>query len=293
MTKFLKRKYTTTCLAIALCVALTGLWSCRSGRSTVAPEITPTQEVNFSPAEAYSTLVDSYKDWQDVEIPVKIELEQPTHFSASGKAVMVNGQVIAVTLRKFGFEAAKLYITPTEIVLISKPLRIAYRESMDLFAHYTGMNVADLQCALLGRLFIPGSGQATESMRKQFNMAALEGGRSWTLAAKRGNRPLVFTAVEEPADADGNIDVRLSQISVEAGGGVEIRMLQPQTTPFGLVPEKVDIDARYGSHALEAAFRWTPSQAKWNKNASVSVPEIPEGYRIIDTPKLISLLRSL
>lgn len=279
----------TAAVVVALALGLTG---CRSGRQTSSQPGTTTAGSHYDATAAYDVLVGSYGEWHDVEMPVKLELQEPARFSASGKAVMVNGEAISLSLRKLGFEVARLYISPTDIMLVSKPMRLAYVESMEMFAHYTGLTLADIQNALLGRVFVPGSGAATASQRRQFDIAALPPGDVWTLTPRNAGRPLYFT-VAEKASSDGDSDVILGGITVEAAGGVEIEMKDPLYTDCGFVPQSIEIAARYGSRSIDAAWRWTPGQAKWNRGTTVSAPEIPDGYRRLNTPALLSLLKNL
>lgn len=277
---------------IALAIAILGLQGCGTSRKVGSNEATALPGSHFDATAAYDVLVGNYVDWHDVELPVKIELQQPARFSASGKAIMVNGEAISVSLRKLGFEIARIYISDTDIILVSKPLRIAYVESTELFTHYTGLKVADIQNVLLGRIFIPGSSAATTLTRKQFNITPLESGDSWTISPKRSARPLFFTATECDAP-DGNADVVLESIAVEGAGNLTINFKNTSHTSYGPVPEMLEVGASYRNRTLGAAWKWTPGHAKWNNNTTIAAPEIPDGYRRLDTPALLNMLKKL
>lgn len=276
--------------AVVLMLALS-LGGCRSSQGVPSSEVSPVG-ATFDAANSYELLTGSYKAWQDVEMPVKLSLEEPTGFSASGKAVMVNGRGMSISLRKLGFEVAVLYIGPEDIIMVSKPLRIAYRESTERVTAATGMTVADIQSALLGRLFIPGQGTADAAGRRRFDIVLAGYERAdaiWTLKSKVKQHQTVFTARTSAADTTATI----SGIAVEAAGGIHVDFSGYEATPFGNVPETVSMQAAYGQRQFEASVKWTVDRAKWNTGATVSPPQIPAGYRILSTDALIRLLRDL
>lgn len=280
-------------LAAVLTLLVLAFAGCRSGRGGIAEgSSAPGAAPVTSPQSALEAAAQSYPQWQDVEIPVKISLTKPTRFSASGKAVMVNGDAIEIKLRKLGLEVARIYFDNENIVVVSRPLRIAYKEEISILTHYTGLSLADLQCALLGRVFYPGRGALNSGNTNRFRISradtSTDGGTDWTLEPVRASLPVTFTLSSSAADA-----VRLAAIAVDAADGIEMKMLQTVQTPYGPVPQTVDINASYGRHKLESAVKWSPDQAQWNTGVSLSCPEIPQGYRILDTPGLINMLRNL
>lgn len=280
-------------IALALALLVLASASCRSNRESISGSSLPTAPgAQTTPESVLEATAMSYTAWQDVEIPVKISLEKPTRFSASGKAMMVNGRSIEFSLRKLGFEVARIYLDNENIVVISKPLRIAYKEQSSVFTHYTGLSIADLQSALLGRVFYPGSGTLNSGNTGKFRISradtSTDGGTDWTLEPKHASLPVVFTLT-----GNGSDDVRLACIDVDAADGITMKMRNAVATTYGPMPQTVDLTAAYGRHTLEAAVKWNPEQARWNGAISSRCPEIPQGYRILDTPGLINMLRNL
>ncbi len=131
-----------TLMALVVTVLFVTLGACRSQRGATAP----------SPQRPESVVA---QDWTDVEMPVRAELSAPTRFSASGKARMVNGQCIAISFRKIGFEVAYLYADSDSLYIIVKPLRVAYSESMRRIKEASGLSLGDVQSVLLGRKSVP------------------------------------------------------------------------------------------------------------------------------------------
>ncbi|MDE6463204.1 MAG: hypothetical protein K2L16_01040 [Muribaculaceae bacterium] len=128
-------------VALLAVLLVLGLGSCRSHRNVAGSQ--PENEVCEE------------LPWQSVEMPVRLELTAPTHFSASGKAVMVNGEYVSVSIRKMGFEVASLYVDSDSLYVIIKPLRLAYVEGFDRIERATDMSFGDLQKAMLGQGRLP------------------------------------------------------------------------------------------------------------------------------------------
>lgn len=117
-------------------MALTG---CRSNKSAI--ESTGTTPVQ---------LVETGK-WQNLYAPVTMEIIKPMEFSCSGRATMVNGESIYLSMRMFGMEVGSLYATPADAVVAMRMPRKVVME-MPVFdrLQQSGLSFSDIQEALLG-----------------------------------------------------------------------------------------------------------------------------------------------
>ena len=91
---------------LILLVILTGLTlpSCRSKKEVTGGDLIVQEEVK----------------WKNVSVPVKFELLEPQKFTMSGRATLVRGEYVYVSMRFLGFEVAQLYVTPTEADAVIK-----------------------------------------------------------------------------------------------------------------------------------------------------------------------------
>lgn len=91
---------------LILLIILTGITlpSCRSKKDVAGGDLIVQEEVK----------------WKNVSMPVKFELLEPQKFTLSGRATLVRGEYVYVTVRFLGFEVAQLYVTPQEADAVIK-----------------------------------------------------------------------------------------------------------------------------------------------------------------------------
>ncbi|MDE6277976.1 MAG: DUF4292 domain-containing protein [Muribaculaceae bacterium] len=93
----------------------------------------------------------SFGEWTSVEVPVQVRLSSPRSFSVSGRATMVKGRDIFVSLRFIGLELGQLYANSDSVFLVEKVHKWYIAESLERLGGRTGLTIADLQGYLLGR----------------------------------------------------------------------------------------------------------------------------------------------
>lgn len=111
---------------------------------------------SMSVEKRFDAMVDAYRDWNTVEIPVKVDIKSPAKFSLSGRMYMKNRCFIQLSMRMLGFEVASMYMDNDSIYCVDKVHKIAVVEGMDKVKVQTGLDIAQLQSLLLGRVFVPG-----------------------------------------------------------------------------------------------------------------------------------------
>lgn len=89
--------------------------------------------------------------WQNVSVPVKVQVTQPQKFTFSGTATMVRGEYMLITLRFLGFEVGQACITPeTADLVMRQPAKIWLQEEIASRLKNSGITFATLQETLLG-----------------------------------------------------------------------------------------------------------------------------------------------
>lgn len=96
------RQMKTRLLLLVAATATLLLGACRASRTTPQPS---TQPAVTDVSRLYKTLVDNAASWDDVTVPVRLELKSPASVSVSGRARMVRGQSVNISLRVLGMDA--------------------------------------------------------------------------------------------------------------------------------------------------------------------------------------------
>lgn len=122
---------------LILLVVLTGIAmpSCRSKKTVGESELIAQQETT----------------WKNVTVPVKLELLEPQKVTLNGRATMVRGEYLYISVRMLGFEVAQLYVSPTEADVVVKQLNKMWIQEPigDKFARLN-LPFSVLQEAMLG-----------------------------------------------------------------------------------------------------------------------------------------------
>lgn len=283
-------------LAAVVSASLLLLASCGSKKTAATQPYSPEKEAGPSSAylkDTYASIATSYKPWTDVAMPVKLELKEPKRFSISGKASMVNGKSVYMSLRLLGMELGAVYVDTDSIYILSKLQRMAYVESLSVFSRNFGFTLDDIQSLLLGRAFVPGKGSLQLSDEKEFKLAAL--GETVTLTPVKLPRNVSwhFEAVTTGAADTFRAIVGSLVVSPANMQPLSATFSSPDHTPAGLVAGEVRLSGTVGKKAVSANVIWDIRRAEWDKGISPSVPSVPAGYSRITTKGLLELLGKL
>lgn len=280
---------------LAIAVLALAFTACRSNKGNVTEHNIGVVVNPYDTDASFSRLADSYQTWTDVSMPVKMELTAPSRLSASGKATMVRDKSVHMIFRKLGFAVAELYADNDSAIVIVKPLRAAFSESMARLKDITGLTLGDLQSAFMGQCFAPGKGTIKSGDKNLFvlnsdNDATNDNELSWKLRPRRANAECNFTALT-PVIGESSAPY-LKSLEIDAAGGIEFEYSNYQQTDAGAIAGRVDGKAAYGNKAIQAGLRWTCNDARWNTGVKNERPEIPTSYRRYTTTELLKLLRS-
>lgn len=289
------KKYFNNILCPLVAVALLLLAaSCGSSKKQVRPSSGAEDVTEIPVAEAYRMITESYGDWQSVSMPVKFEVVHPKSLSVSGRITMVYGKALSISLRFFGMEVAQLYADTDSLIVLSKMKNVAYAESIRQITDRFGITLADLQCLLLGQMFVPGHGRATAGDAGKFRME-LAGDQGWAAWLKKtpANTKMVF--VNNYPDTQLQIPAETTSFIIGLGGDdyAGARYDDFTDTAAGVISGKTSIEANIGTKEVELRLVYQPGKARWNEDLSLAAPKIPAGINRVTTESLLKIISGL
>ncbi|MDO4320214.1 MAG: DUF4292 domain-containing protein [Bacteroidales bacterium] len=265
-------------LAAAVCVALM-TQSCSSTRRAAS---TPSAPVAVTAANLTSVMAASYGQWQDLYVPFKLRLESPARFSCSGRATMVRGQSLHMSLRVFGMEVAVVHADKETAWLLDKIHRYVCAVPLSSLTARTGIGLKQVQDIMLGRAFFPGYADLAKA---PFDVEA--DGAAWSLTPRERSRAADWSMT---ADADG----RLTSITVTpAGHGDFVATFTDFVTTFaGACAADVAVSGSVKGKTARAGIAWDMDKAQWNTGRDDSW-SVPADYKEISPEQLIEILKQL
>lgn len=235
-------------------------------------------------SESYAALTGPYKDWQTLEIPVKVNIASPVKFSCSARMQMIRGRWLGISVRMLGFEVAYLTADNDSLHAYVKVQKRYVSESISRLFASSGYNLSNVQDLLLGRLFLPGGSTATPADARDFTM---EQSADLLLLF-----PADTVAAGEIGFASSLASNRLITTTCKAGThqGSLIYTPAAKATPAGPVAGQTQLNADLGG-TLEATLEYDLGGARWNGTVTPRVWKVPSGARRIKVTA--DLLKSL
>lgn len=235
-------------------------------------------------SESYAALTGPYKDWQTLEVPVKVNIASPVKFSCSARMQMIRGRWLGISVRMLGFEVAYLTADNDSLHAYVKVQKRYVSESISRLFASSGYNLSNVQDLLLGRLFLPGGSTATPADARDFTM---EQSADLLLLF-----PADTVAAGEIGFASSLASNRLITTTCKAGThqGSLIYTPASKATPAGPVAGQTQLNADLGG-TLEATLEYDLGGARWNGTVTPRVWKVPSGARRIKVTA--DLLKSL
>ncbi|MDE6368794.1 MAG: DUF4292 domain-containing protein, partial [Muribaculaceae bacterium] len=264
------------------------LAACHSSRNAASTDASPSSaptaqpSAKVSPKQQFETLVGSYQPWTDVSMSVKCTLRSPKSMTVSGKATMIRGEELRLSLRMLGFEVGGLYVDRDSVFFYEKLNRTMVVESMAKLTDATGLTLSDIQDILLGQLAYPGTDRTDASFIKKFNVKA--DGNMIIAQPRSSALPWHYTLASTPSP-------ELISLTISAPPQCESECtFRPAfLTAAGPVSPAADIKAAFGKQSIDASLTWSLETASWNK-ALTPQRSLPKGYRRIPLQQLIKSL---
>lgn len=277
--------------AVAAAFVMTILGACSSHRSsqTALPgesgaNAAPAQSAKKNPEVA--DLASTYSHWTSLYAPFSMQLKQPLSFNVSGRATMVNGQAINLSLRVLGMEVAIVYVDTDSAYLVDKFHKQFVAEPLAALTSRTDITIADLQAILLGQAVYPGKGPLKESYKPQ-NLFSIAGeGDSWVMTPKktRAGATWYFTVAPGPV---------LTGLTVEPRGldPIVARFSDFATALAGNIAQEISVEGKYKTRRLDFTLEWNMGRAEWDSSRTASAPKL-EGYRRLSIDQILKSLKS-
>lgn len=279
-------------VAALCCIVL--MASCGTKKNVPATPYEPA-DITGEPGDAFTSLAASYKPWTDVSMPVRVELKEPKNLGISGKAAMVHGKSVYLSLRFLGMELGAVYVDTDSIYVVSKMQKLAYVESLDFFRRSFGFSLDDIQSLLLGQVFVPGKGTVTEKEANNFSITAGDSSDTWILTPKKTPSKVTWHfegCMSRTADAMTSI-VESLIVSPASMKPLSAGFKSHTDTQGGIAASQVSLAATMSKHSLRLDITWSLNRAEWNKGIAPAVPKVPSNYRRITTAGLLEMLKKL
>ncbi|MCM1450100.1 MAG: DUF4292 domain-containing protein [Clostridiales bacterium] len=239
----------------------------------------------------FDAMMASYSSWDNLEIPLKVELKSPAKFSLSGRMYMENGQSILVSMRLLGFEVATMYADSDSLYCVDKVHKIVVAENMKNLTQLTGIDITQLQSLMLGRAFLPGEpgrlSRKTKGLSFEESTDDGVGRHNWSFSlSASGKRHYVCRF-----DVDPEVN-QLSRLSVILPGRdpIACEYVDWTETSLGLFPRLLSCNTKISTKQLDATLRYTPSGLKFNSDKLQHFKQPDGSYRRIGLAELIKVL---
>lgn len=282
--------------AIYLLLSLTmmlGAASCSRGKHPEKSSDTGSVSVSGNPAYAVDkatgaaylkSVSERYLSWQQVKVPVSVKLSSPKSLSISGTAEMVRDSSVLISLKFIGMEVAWLYVSNGRIIIADKMNKRYIDESPKQFLGGFDVTTANLQDLLIGRPFVLGSGNLSETAAGQFTFTA-DGSGAWSLQPHSPLEQLEYGFWFEP-----QLELNAAVVQYEGKKPVALLYGSPVDTPAGAMASQLSLKADVVSAQVDLTIYWNWQRAKWNDSFSPRAPKVPDNYRKVDGATVIKSL---
>ena len=139
-------------LFIALVLCGTAV-SCSTQRTAGTAQTTPSTETR---APQISELAGSCNEWTSFYAPFSFRLSKPANFSFSGRATMVYGEAINLSMRILGMEVGVVYIDNDSAIVLDKYHKYYLSLPLSSVTARTSITLSDIQSIMLGQPVYPG-----------------------------------------------------------------------------------------------------------------------------------------
>lgn len=267
-------------IAILLTAVAAG---CRSSREASRTEVSAQLPEGASLRQHYEHMVKSYGDWTDVSVPVSIAILSPQNVSVSGRVSMIRGKLIDISMRMFGFEVGRIYITPDSMFMKMKPGKTYMAEPYSIVSSHVPLSIENVQDMLIGRMFMLGDNRPGGAGYGSFDIEP-SGAESdeWLAIPKKQPSKARYGFVVGYDDI-----VRTLMITV-TGTDVVCTAKYGDCgywAPVGELASAVDVNVT-GKNKVRVSLQWKWASAKWNEGVD-SRWSCPSGYRRVKVADML------
>lgn len=233
----------------------------------------------------FCQIADSYMEWADLYAPVTLRLESPKSLSVSGRATMVNGKDILISLRMLGMELAVIYINEEKVYAVDKIHKQYIEENLGSLLSGVDITISDVQNILLGRLTSLGKGIVNRADASDFTFLSADS--QWVLTPERQFKGTSLNFIATKTEPPVLTDISLR---IQGKGVFDCRYSDITDTPAGVVAAMLTLIAPMDKSDVRASVEWNMQEAKWNEGRKPTFKNPSSSYKKID---LKSLLQSI
>lgn len=284
MNRFRNKKLIILLVVVGQILFLAG---CRSSKTVVRPD-EPTQvagneSYKMTTAQRFDSVAAGIKDYDCFAASFKISINKPQRISFNGRAYVERDKSIYLSLRKFGMEVARLYLTNDSLVAVDKFNRRYVAESLSSVLASCPVTVGDIQSLLTGQPFAIG-----DSKLNSVNFETSEQPDNGRWIAIPGELPDGFES-----GFLFSLDTNdLLALAVRGGATTFLaRYTGIYQSPAGPVSGNVAVGVTGSKIPLELDIEWTWTGAAWNKPSDMRQFVYPDrDYKRIAAADLLKMM---
>lgn len=276
------RTYRYNTLLLTISLLLSACHTHTSVTRTGEDDTVVTPPSAASTSTLFAQMADTYTDWTDLYAPITLRLEAPKSMSVSGRATMVNGKEILISLRMLGMELAVVYIDESKIYAVDKIHKQYIEEDLSRLLSGADITITDVQNILLGRVTNFGKGTITAADADDFTFLAADNKWILTPVSQIKGAELHYIASRTDPPALNDISLR-----IPGKGVLECAYSGLTETPAGTVAALITMLAPIDKKEVRASVEWNLGDAKWNEARSVNFKVPSASYKRIDAATLL------
>ncbi len=241
-----------------------------------------------STAELFEQITGTYNSWTDMYAPITLQLDSPKQFSVSGRATMVNGKEIHISLRMLGMELGVIYINERKVYAVDKIHKQYIEEDLDRLLAGVDVTISDVQNILLGR--VTNFGKGTISVDDADAFSFLSADDKWILTPIRQIKGTELNYIATKTDPPVLNDISLR---IPGKGVLDCSYYDFTVTPAGTVAGLMTLLAPIDKTEARASVKWNLNDAKWNEGRTVNFKTPSSSYKRINITSLIKSIDKL
>ncbi len=226
---------------------------------------------------SFAGVLNRHSAWTDIEVPISIDISSPVNFNISGRAKMINGKSVDISLRMLGFEVGRLYINADSVFGYIKMSKTGIAESLGDLTAQIPINISNVQELLTGGLFLLGKTSLSDANEHDFIIEKEDGGVVMTPRKQSDKFQYGFFV-------NNNI--------IRFVGGNDEKNIQCAYSGYSAnthnYPAEVDVKVSL-SRPVVASINWRWESAKWNTGLS-SQFSMPNGYKKVRSQEILNHL---
>lgn len=266
-------------LILLCCIMLAG---CHSSRKAVAPSV-PVSPSTLS--GRYDALVGAYGDWNDVNVPLSVDIVSPKSFSISGRAKMVRDKSVDISLRMLGFEVGRIYATTDSIYGMIKVGKTYMAESLAEIFPGMPFTIGNLQDMLMGRAFMMGQDMPLDGDFKKFDAEITD--VNWILIPKTHPAGLEYGFTVSLDNLLRSLVIGVAKTGTVAQCDYGSAYLDDR---MGALMMDMSVKADVPRNKIDASLFWRWDDARWNEGVK-SAWSTPRGYKRVKAADLVKSIK--